>query len=177
MWVFIIGDMLMFTILFGVYLYYRGKQPELFEAGQETLDQSHGVINTLLLLVSSLFVAIGVQAIRRRENGAAKWLFYGAIACGFGFIVMKIVDYTWILSQGEDYSAVDGDFYGYYFLLTGMHFLHLLIGMIVLFYILHQTRRPEQAIRNVRTIEGGACYWHMVDLLWIIIFPLLFLVA
>lgn len=173
-WAFMIGDMIVFSIIFAAYLYYRGEQAELFEIGRRTLDQSHGVINTLLLLMSSLFVAVGVRAVRQREAVAGTCMFTGALACAFGFIAMKFVDYGAITSN--NYLSVGGNFYVYYFALTGLHLFHLVLGVGVLFYLLNQARRPDHAAGKIRTIEGGACYWHMVDLLWIVIFPLLYLI-
>lgn len=173
-WVFIFGDMVAFSVIFSAYLYYRGEQETMFEAGRRTLEQSHGVISTLLLLLSSLFVVVGVRAVRQRETATATWVFGGALVCGFGFIAMKFVDYISITRR--DYLSIGGDFYEYYFTLTGLHLLHVVLGMGVLFYLLYQTRRPECVAYKIRIIEGGACYWHMVDLLWIVIFPLLYLV-
>lgn len=175
LWIFIFGDMIAFTVIFATYLYYRGEQPELFEVGRRTLDESHGVINTLLLLLSSLFVAVGLRAVRQQERAAASWLFIGALVCAFAFVAMKFVDYGSIING--DYFATTGDFYVYYFALTGLHLFHLVIGVGVLFYLLSQALRIGRApVGKISIIEGGAAYWHMVDLLWIVIFPLLYLV-
>ena len=88
-WVFILGDMTVFALLFAVYLYYRGQDPALFEASQSELNQNFGAINTLLLLTSSLFVVTGIRAIRRHMNTVAPALFAGAFACGLGFCLIK----------------------------------------------------------------------------------------
>ncbi|GGL10164.1 cytochrome c oxidase subunit 3 [Nocardia jinanensis] len=174
LWVFLLGDMVMFTVIFATYLYYRGAEAEQFEIGRSTLDQSHGVINTLLLLVSSLLVVRGVRAIRMRNAAAGIWLFAGALACATGFLIMKVIDYSSIVRN--DYISVGGNFYPYYFALTGLHLVHLLVGVGGLLYLLYQARRPERAADNRGAIEGAACYWHMVDLLWMVILPLLYLI-
>lgn len=173
-WVFILGDLTIFTAIFGAYLYSRGTHPVLFEQGQHTLDQGHGVLNTLILLLSSLFVAVGVLAIRRLSVGIAAWLFAGAILCGLAFVAMKIIDYTSIINH--DYAKLHEEFYTYFFALTGLHLMHVIIGMSGLIYMFCQALRPDRAPAKLKTIVGWACIWHMVDLLWIIIFPLLYLV-
>ncbi|MFE6922038.1 cytochrome c oxidase subunit 3 [Nocardia sp. NPDC057663] len=174
LWVFLIGDMVMFTVIFATFLYYRGQQADQFEIARRTLDQSHGVINTLLLLVSSLVVVRGVRAIRAGDATAGTCLFAGAIVCALGFIAMKVVDYVSIV--GNDLLSVGGNFYPYYFALTGLHLVHLLVGVGGLFYLLYIARRSGRLEVNHAAVEGAACYWHMVDLLWMIILPLLYLI-
>nr|WP_280347234.1 cytochrome c oxidase subunit 3 [Nocardia neocaledoniensis] len=164
----------MFTVIFATYLYYRGQQADLFEIGRRTLDQSHGVINTLLLLVSSLLVVLGLRAIRAKNAAIGTRMFAGAIACALGFIVMKVVDYTSIVAN--DYMSISGSFYPYYFALTGLHLVHLVVGVGALFYLLMQARRSVGAEVKQSAVEGAACYWHMVDLLWMVILPLLYLI-
>jgi nitric oxide reductase NorE protein len=177
-WVFILGDMTVFAVFFATYLYYRGQQRELFEASQRELVQVYGVINTLLLLTSSLCVALGMRAVRRRLAGAATLaaprLFGGALACGLGFSVMKFVEYGGKLAAGI--TPATNNFFMYYFILTGLHFFHLILGMAVLLYLIRSARRPTLDARQFAFVEGGACFWHMVDLVWIVLFPLLYLV-
>lgn len=173
-WVFILGDMTIFGILFAAYLWYRGQQPELYAGAQQALNQNYGVINTLLLLTSSLFVVIGVQSLRRRSSAVAPWLFAGALLCGLGFIVAKYFEYSEKVSAGI--TPGTNEFFMYYYVLTGLHLFHLVIGMCVLVYLILKARRPELTKKQFGYVEGSACYWHMVDLLWIVLFPLLYLV-
>jgi nitric oxide reductase NorE protein len=173
-WVFILGDMAVFTVIFATFLYYRGEQPELFNAGRRTLEQSYGVINTVLLLTSSLNVAVGVSAVRRRHTTVAPWLFAGALLCGFGFSAMKFLEYGEKLRH--HITPATDSFYMYYYVLTGLHFFHLVLGMVALGFLIRTSRRPDLTRRQFAFIEGGACYWHMVDLLWIVLFPLLYLI-
>lgn len=173
-WVFILGDMTIFAVVFAAYLYYRGEQAALFRAGQQTLEQSYGVINTLLLLTSSLFVVTGVRALRQGRNAITPWLFTGALFCGLGFTTTKFLEYGEKLRGGV--TPATDEFYLYYFVLTGLHFFHLLLGMVVLAFLIRLARRSELTTKQIAFVEGGACYWHMVDLLWIVLFPLLYLV-
>ena len=173
-WVFIYGDMMIFAVIFVTYLYYRGQQIDLFNESQETLVRGFGATNTLLLLTSSLFVAIGIRAINRRRADLAPLMFLGAMACGLAFAALKFVEYGEKLSVGI--MPATNNFYMYYFVLTGLHFFHLIVGMAILALITRASSRTEHTAKQYALIEGGACFWHMVHLLWIILFPLLYLV-
>jgi nitric oxide reductase NorE protein len=171
-WVFILGDMSVFAVFFATYLYYRTQDPTLFRASQRTLHQSYGAINTLLLLTSSLFVVTGVRAIRRQLRVAPR-LFVGAFACGLGFCLLKVLEYHDKIAHNQTPST--NSFYLYFFILTGVHLFHLLIGMGLLVFLWLQSRRTAHTPQQIAFIEGGASFWHMVDLLWIVLFPLLYL--
>lgn len=173
-WVFIFGDMTVFALLFGTYLYYRAEDVALFDASQLALNQTYGVINTLLLLTSSLLVVVGVRALRQRANRIGQWMFAGAMACGAGFALMKFLEYDDKISQGL--TPATNDFYMYFYILTGLHFVHLLMGMAVLLVLFIKARAPELDRRQLSFVDSGACFWHMVDLLWIVLFPLLYFV-
>ena len=173
-WVFILGDMTVFAVFFATYLFYRGQQRELFITSQRHLVQGYGVINTLLLLISSLFVVLGIRAIRQRRETVGPWMFAGAMLCGLGFTGMKFLEYSQKLSAGI--TPATNNFFMYYFVLTGLHFFHLLLGMVVLTFLLRASRKPAMSAKRFAFVEGGACFWHMVDLLWIVLFPLLYLV-
>lgn len=173
-WVFIFGDMLVFAAFFLTYLFYRGGDPATFNTAQAALNANYGVINTLLLLLSSLFVAMAVDALRRKVHRLAPPLIAGAFVCGLGFSVLKVLEYGDKIKQGVDPTT--NDFYMFYFVLTGLHWFHLLLGLVVLALLFRLARKPSLNQRQFAFVEGGACFWHMVDLLWIVLFPLLYLV-
>lgn len=177
-WVFIFGDMTVFAIFFLTFLYYRGQERALFTHSQQSLEKGFGVANTLVLLTSSLAVVFGVRAVRRRREGSnswyAPWLFASAFACGVLFSTLKVIEYSQKLAAGI--TPATNNFFMYYFILTGLHFLHLLLGMVLLVYLVRAGRRTVLSDRQYAYVEGGACYWHMVDSLWIVIFALLYLV-
>jgi nitric oxide reductase NorE protein len=172
-WVFILGDMTVFAVFFATYLYYRAQQPELFNVSQLSLRPGYGVINTLLLLTSSLLVVIGLRAVRRQVRNVAPWMFSGALLCGLGFSFMKFLEYSEKLSKGLTPNT--NSFFMYYYVLTGLHFFHLIVGMGVLTFLIVKSRAPSLTVKQFAFVEGGACFWHMVDLLWIVLFPLLYL--
>jgi len=174
-WVFIMGDMTVFALLFGVFIDAFSKDPALFRHAQAILDQTYGAINTLLLLCSSLLVVTAIRAVRAGNPRLAPSMVLGAIACALGFCLTKYLE--WGDHLGAGFTPATNDFWMYYYVLTGLHFFHLLLGMGVLTFIYLQTRKTEpMSERTFAFVEGGACFWHMVDALWIVLFPLLYLV-
>jgi len=173
-WVFILGDMTVFAFVFATYLVARAGDTALFTAGQQHLDATVGAVNTLLLLASSLCVVAAVRATARRDARTARLLFGGAMGCGLGFVLNKYVEYSDKLSSGL--KPATNDFWTYYYVLTGLHLFHLVVGLAVLAFAIRQAGNPRLTARRYAYVEGGACFWHMVDLLWIVLFPLLYLV-
>lgn len=174
-WVLLFGDMMVFLVLFGVYLNRRAHDKELFASSQEVLNRSFGAINTVILLTSSLLVVFAVRAMRNeRLRHLASPLTLAGAAVGACFIVVKVFEYHEKITAGITPST--NEFYMYYFVLTGLHLAHVVIGLAVLLALSRLARVTEPTRTHLAFFEGGACFWHMVDLLWIVIFPLLFLV-
>lgn len=173
-WIFILGDMTVFALFFVTFMFYRGQDPQLFAEAQTLLSQHWGAINTLLLLISSWFVVLAMNAIRLGRSPLAARLFSGAWLCGFAFVVVKYFEWGAKFSAGI--SITTNDFFMYYFVFTGIHLLHLLIGLGVLAYLISRARKGSIDQGGLMLMEGGACFWHMVDLLWIVLFPILYLV-
>ncbi|OBJ42506.1 cytochrome C oxidase subunit III [Mycolicibacterium mucogenicum] len=174
-WILIFGDMLLFTVLFGAYLRQRGENREMFAMSQDALSRNLGALNTVILLTSSVVVVFATKAMRSTHLRAyASRLTFLGMAIGFLFIIVKTVEYHEKISAGIT-PSVNG-FYMYYFVLTGLHLLHVVIGLAVLATLSVLARDPAPSDRRISFFEGGACFWHMVDLLWIVIFPLVFLV-
>jgi nitric oxide reductase NorE protein len=173
-WVFVVADMTVFGILFTCFMVGRDQNPALFQASRHALNPNFGGINTLILLTSSLFVVLAVQAVRRSRFRTAQHHLAGAFACGVAFMVSKIIEYTGKLN--ENITLLTNDFFMYYFTLTGIHLAHVVAGNVVLavFWLKARARTidPEKPV----ALECGATYWHMVDFLWMMIFPLLYLV-
>jgi nitric oxide reductase NorE protein len=173
-WIFIFGDMMVFSLFFGVFMYYRSLDIAAFTLSQATLNQNYGAINTVLLLTSSWFVVLGLHAVKKNMGQLASRLFTAALLCGLGFAAIKFVEYGEKISAG--YTLTSSDFFMYYYILTGIHFLHLIIGMGVLLFLRSKAKNPQLSAADIRNFESGTAYWHMVDLLWIVLFPLLYLV-
>jgi nitric oxide reductase NorE protein len=174
-WVFLFGDMLVFAAFFAAFLVERAKAPEVFDVARRTLHLGVGLTNTLVLLTSSLCVVVALGALRSGARHLARSAVVTAMACGGIFIALKVFEYHSLVTAGHGLGA--NHFYLYYFILTGVHLFHVLVGMAMLTFLLTQARRLELSETRMAVVEGGACFWHLVDLLWIVLFPLLYLVA
>lgn len=172
-WVFIMGDMVVFALFFAVFVWYRGLDPVLFSESQATLNAGYGLFNTCLLLTSSWFVVLAMNAVRRDLDRQAALLFVLAFLCGLGFSLIKVLEYSEKIAA--DLTPVSNDFYMFYYILTGLHFVHVIIGMVVMLFMALLARRGVSRSGGLSFLEGGASYWHMVDLLWIVLFPLIYL--
>jgi nitric oxide reductase NorE protein len=174
-WVFLFGDMLVFGAFFATFMIERAKAPEVFDVARRTLHLGVGLANTLVLLTSSLFVVVALGALRSGARRTARSAVVAAMACGGVFIALKVFEYHSLVTDGHGVGA--NHFYLYYFILTGVHLFHVCVGMAVLAFLLTQTRQTDLSETRMAVAEGGACFWHLVDLLWIVLFPLLYLVA
>ena len=173
-WVFILGEMVVFATLFVTYLSYRAADPGLFAASQMTLNRTSGVILTLILLSASFLVVLAVRAVRAGAPHLARRLILAAIGCGAMFIALKALEYHDKVAHGL--TPQTNDFYMLYFVLTGLHLFHVVLGLVVLVILYRLAGKPHLSPVRFGFVEGGACFWHMVELLWIVLFPLLYLV-
>ena len=174
-WVFIASDVFVFSVLFISFAFDRLKKVDLFNSSQQALDQNSGAIYTLLLLTSSWLVALAIRSVRidHQLRHVPRLLMLAAL-CGGAFVAMKIVEYHGKFSIGI--NLLTNSFFMYYFVMTGLHLIHVIVGTIVLLNMYQKARRFEYSPVDHAGLEIGASYWHMVDLLWIVLFPLLYLV-
>jgi len=171
-WAFILAEMLIFAVLFASYAFDRAKNVEMFNFYQQTLDRNAGAINTLLLVTASWFVVLAVQATYRDDSRAAGRNIALGFLCGTGFLAIKVFEYAAKFGAGITLST--NTFYRFYFGLTFFHFMHVILGMVVLAILWMKTRQGAYSSRDAHGLESGAAYWHMVDLLWIVLFPLVY---
>lgn len=174
-WVFLFGDMLVFGAFFVTFLVERASAPEEFDAARTALHTGVGVLNTLVLLTSSACVVMALNAIRAGARPIATRAVAAAAAFGLVFIALKVFEYVSLATAGHGPGAAD--FYMYYFILTGLHLFHVCLGLGALSFVFSQTRRAELSATRTALVEGAACFWHLVDLLWIFLFALLYLVS
>ena len=174
-WFFICAELLAFCVFFAAYAFTRAKHVELFNAEQLALDRNAGALNTILLLTASYFVVRAVQAAEAGlRDKVAPWLAAGFL-CGSGFVAVKLVEYADQLGAGITLST--SPFYMFYLSLTFFHFMHVLLGLVILAVLWFQARRGNYGPDNgtaMNNLHSGASYWHMVDLVWIILFPLVY---
>ena len=170
MWAFVLFEALVFTAYFVVYVVCRTRSLDLFLQSQAHLDLRVGVFHTLVLLASSWFIARCVQAARERSFRAALTNAYLTMLFGFVFLVSKVLE--WAAKLDEGFGFTTDEFFSFYYFLTAIHFLHLLIGFVALGIAVHQLWSPAR--RSQELVETCATYWHTIDFLWVLIFALLY---
>jgi nitric oxide reductase NorE protein len=170
MWFFVIGDLIIFGAYFVAYVYYRGQQPELFLESQARLNLDIGAANTVVLLTSSLFVALGTSAARSGKIADGVRLFGIALGLGAAFPILKLFEYVPEIVAGV--TPGTNLFFMYYFVMTGLHLCHVMLGLVILSFVLRNLR--GSAAPKISFVETAATYWHMVDVLWLVLFALLY---
>jgi len=173
-WFFIFMELLVFAIAFIAYAVSRAQNTELFNEFQLTLNKESGAINTILLITSSYFVIRAVHAIKLDKVKSCINNINIALGFGTGFLLLKSLEYYDKFSAGISLST--NTFYMFYLSLTLFHFLHVILGMIILFAVMIKAKRGYYSAENHIGVETGASYWHMVDLVWIILFPLVYII-
>ena len=171
-WFFIFMELLVFGIFFIVYAVVRSQNIALFNQYQLTLNRELGAANTLLLITASYFVVRAVQAVKLNDVRTCVYWLYAALASGAGFLMLKSVEYIDKFEAGINLTT--NTFYMFYLSLTIFHFLHVILGMIILCAIVIKAKRGAYNAQNYVGVETGASYWHMVDLVWIVLFPLVY---
>lgn len=172
-WFVIAGYQLAFGAFFVIYAYYKILSRAEYAQFQEQLSQGLGFVNTLILLTSSWFAVAAIKAMRKDQFELAKKLLWFAVGCGVLFTLIKMVEYQKSLNAG--YSLLTNEFFTFYYLLTGLHLMHVWIGIGGLIIATILLKKQPLTDVNEQNIECCAAFWHMVDYLWIFIFPLLYL--
>jgi len=171
-WIFILAELSVFAAFFAAYAFGRLGQVELVNAYQQTLDRRSALINTLALITGSYFVVRATAAIREDDSrGCFDWLL-AALGMGTLFVVLKSAEYAHHLGEGIHLGT--NRFYMFYLSLTFFHFMHVLMGMVILAAVALKARRGGYSAAEHTGVETGGAYWHMVDLVWLILFPLVY---
>ena len=189
MWLFLGTEVLLFAGLFLGYTVYRWLYHDAFKLHSQHLNLTLGTVNTVVLITSSFTVAWAYHASRTtRSSGPAQLLAF-TIVCAVAFLVIKYFEYAHKFHEGScpgkwyaynelPESQLPGSniFYAVYFLATGLHAFHVIVGMSVLAWVLWRVARASTSPEHYVPVELGALYWHLVDLVWIFLFPLLYLI-
>lgn len=192
-WLFMVTEILMFGGLFVGYFIMHHIYPEMFAEGASHLDWRMGSINTVVLIISSLTMALGIMFIQKGDNRKAAFNLALTILCGAIFMVIKYFEYSHKIHAGffppghllEHTKQVGtavansnlGMYFGFYFAMTGLHGTHVLIGMCLITWVLIRTLRGDFDPSYFTPVEGVGIFWHIVDLIWIFLFPLLYLIG
>lgn len=185
MWLFIFTELLLFGGLFIVYAVYRHANLQAFNLAAQELDVTVGAINTVILLVSSMTIAMATTAIQKKNKRLTLILIGITILLALVFLVNKYFEWGGKISHGiypgapllEELGRGDILFFGLYFFMTGLHALHIIVGMVILIFIFIYVRNDRLTFDNFQLLENGGLYWHLVDVIWIFLFPLFYLIA
>jgi len=184
MWLFLYTEIILFGALFVLYAVYFSRYPADFVEGGKSLSRLFGVFNTLLLLVSSFAVAAAITAVQKNQRTVVISGISAALACGAVFLVNKYIEWGHKIDNGiypNSELLIDGPsgqnlFFGLYYVITGLHGLHIIIGMLFLLAALVAVLTHKVRAGRFAVLENAGLYWHLVDLIWIFIFPLFYLV-
>ena len=184
MWLFLFTELLLFGGMFLIYAAYRFQFPNEFKFAAMELSTAIGTLNTIILLTSSLTVAVSITALRKGNKFLAILNLSITIIFALAFMVNKFFEWSAKFSHGiypgseEMLNKSNGEilFYGLYYVMTGLHGLHVLIGIIILAIILVFIIRGSVTADNYMKLENSGLYWHLVDLIWIFLFPLFYLI-
>ncbi|WP_217450712.1 cytochrome c oxidase subunit 3 [Vogesella oryzae] len=172
MWFFILAELAVFGLFFAIYGVVRARQPALFAAGQAGLSRLSALGNTLLLIAGSGTMAAAVQDFAAgRSRRGTRWLL-ATLLCGGGFLLLKGAEFGGHLAAGITLSS--NDFWMFYLALAGFHYLHVVLGMVIIAAVYRAARQGRYDAANHAGVETAAAYWHMVDLVWLVLFALVY---
>jgi len=174
MWFFILAELTVFAIFFIGFAVSEQLNTDIFAEGKAQLHQTSGLINTIALITSSFFVALALSAMNKAKPKKAVFLLLTAKAFALIYIAVKIWEYLSLFELGITIET--NTFFTLYFLITAFHLMHVLLGMVILSFIAHSAWQGKYHNKDLCGFEAGASYWHMVDLLWIILFPLIYVI-
>lgn len=188
MWLFLATEILLFGGLFVAYTIYHYLHPELFKEAHKFLDVPLGALNTIVLLFSSLTVVLAIHAAQQNKKTYVVINLSLTIACAVAFLVVKYFEYSHKFHAGLLPGAYFSNgvlsnpdqthiFFGIYFLMTGLHGFHVVVGIGILVWLLLRTIKGDFSSQYYMPLELGGLYWHLVDVIWIFLFPLLYLIA
>jgi len=186
LWLSLLSEILLFGGMFILYAMYRYRFPADFHAGSLELSRFDGTLNTIVLLTSSLTVVVALFSLHEKRNLRRSAIFLAAtIALGLTFLVVKSFEwgakFEHGLYPGAKFLSTQPHgfilFFGLYFTMTGLHALHVMVGMGVLSGVLNFALRGKITPERINIMENGALYWHLVDIIWIFLFPLFYLIT
>jgi len=185
MWLFIFTEMLLFVGLFLVYSVYRFNNAAAFNLAANELSKLVGTINTVILLVSSMTVAMSITSMQKGNKKLTKILIGSTLLLALVFLVNKYFEWGLKIEHGlypgsqhlHDLGHGDTLFFGLYFFMTGLHAFHIIAGMVILGFVYRRVHIGKVHSTDYVFLENGALYWHLVDLIWIFLFPLFYLIT
>jgi cytochrome c oxidase subunit III len=184
MWLFLFTEILLFGGLFIVYMVYRMMNSDAFLLSSFELNVTMGTINTVVLLVSSMTIAMSITAIQKGNVKLSVNLLFMTLAAALVFMIIKYFEWSAKIHHGlfpgmehfENLPKGEGLFFYLYFFMTGLHALHIIIGAILIAVVIYRTKKGVITAERYTLTENAGLYWHLVDLIWIYLFPLFYLI-
>ena len=187
MWIFLITEVLLFSGLFTFYAIYRSWYPDMFYNAHKQLNVALGTLNTLVLITSSVTIALAIRAMQFNKRKQTIILLISTLILAATFLIIKFFEYRHKFHLGQlpgkyyTFTGVEGTnphvFFSVYFMLTGLHAIHVIAGMIAISWVLRRTIKNHFSAEYYTPLENAGLYWHLVDMVWIYLFPLLYLVG
>jgi cytochrome c oxidase subunit III len=187
MWVFILSELLLFGGLFVAYTVFRVLNPEMFYNAHKALNVTLGTLNTVILITSSLTIALAIHFMQLGQKSKTLISLYCTLALAAAFLVIKFFEYSHKFELGQlpgkfyTYTGIQGNnphiFFSIYFVMTGLHALHIIGGMVVISLMIYKTSKDLFSSAYYTPLELTGLYWHLVDIIWIFLFPLLYLIG
>lgn len=185
MWLFLFTELILFGGMFILYSVYRYKYPEAFHLAAKELNTIIGTFNTAILLTSSLSMALSITAVQRKQNALSVFFQMLTIVLALAFMVNKYFEWSAKFHHGI-YPGSDtllgkpaGEivFFGLYYVMTGLHGLHVIIGIVLIAVMMRLTSKGIINNDSYVKLESAGLYWHLVDIIWIFLFPLFYLIT
>jgi cytochrome c oxidase subunit 3 len=187
MWIFLLTEILLFGGLFVAYTVFRSMDPDMFYNAHKFLDVRMGTLNTIVLITSSVTMALAIRAIQLDKRMQSIYLLSATLILAATFLFIKYLEYAHKFHLGQlpgkyyTFTGIQGNnphiFFSVYFMMTGLHGIHVIIGMIAIGWIMRRTIRGEFSSGYFTPMELTGLYWHLVDMIWIYLFPLLYLIG
>ncbi|MGQ8337643.1 cytochrome c oxidase subunit 3 family protein [Sunxiuqinia sp. A32] len=185
MWLFIFTELLLFGGLFIVYSVYRFMNPDAFHLAAEELNTTIGALNTIILLISSMTIAMSTSSLQKKQKGTTIVLLEITFMLALLFLINKYFEWGVKFDHGifpgsemmiNEMSRGEILFFGLYFVMTGLHALHIIVGMVIMGFALARIKKGTVHADRPSLLENAGLYWHLVDLIWIFLFPLFYLI-
>lgn len=173
MWIIIFLELFTFGIALIVLVLNSKEDPSLFHQSRLGLNTTFGAINTVFLLTSGFFMATTVHLVKENKIIKASFFLKLTILGGLLFVVLKGIEYYLKINAG--YTLGFNSFYTFYWLLTGFHVIHVIVGLVILLFMYSGFNRHNSE-NTIEDVEAGATFWHMCDLIWLLLFPILYLI-
>jgi cytochrome c oxidase subunit 3 len=186
MWLFLLTELVLFAGLFLLYSVFRHNFPHEFHHAAGDLNVMLGAINTVILLTSSLTMVLSITALQKNDIKSAVNCLVFTIACGFGFLFVKFIEWSEKISHGiypgsdklmEIFGPGERMFFGLYYSMTGLHGIHVIVGIGLLIFMLIKLKQGQITSDHYVSLENAGLYWHLVDIIWIFLLPLFYLTS